>query len=116
MVVGVPQLTAAVPGALPASSRVAFERVCCAQVMVAVFVWLELAGAAEYEQLYAKLAKLLAGIVAGKVPVTGHVAFASMESVIPLIVASAVFEFETLMSPLTAQALSVPTSCVTLTV
>ena len=50
MFVGAPQLTGAVPFAVPASSRVAFERVCCAHVIVTVFVWLELAGAAEYEQ------------------------------------------------------------------
>ena len=59
----------------------------------------------------------LAGIVAGKVPATRQVAFASsIASLIPLISAAAVFALETVISPPTAQALSVPALRVTVTV
>ena len=56
-------------------------------------------------------------MVAGKELVTEQLAFGSLiASVMLLIATAAAFGFVTVMFPLTAHALSVPLSCVTLTV
>ena len=48
---GPPQTTVALVEAEPAARELESARVCAGQLIVAVLVWLELAGAAEYEQL-----------------------------------------------------------------
>ena len=50
-VVVAPHVIGAVPVAVPALSSVALASVWSSHVIVAVFVWLELAGASEYVQL-----------------------------------------------------------------